>query len=351
MAEVELKSLKPVWLDDKLVRMIGIPFFGIVIPSATGLIDVSTGSPWTALLSYLYFILIAGIVWEGNRWLLFRYYPLFFAGNSAIQKYVLIIGLNILYTAPLSMAMLLLWKWVGGMDTIGRNTLLITTAVIVVCVIFVTNVYEKVLFAKHSDQEKMKMEQLQHAKVQAELDALKNQVDPHFIFNTLNSLSFLVEHDADKAQKFIDNLANVYRYILQSKDRDLVLLRDEMAFLQAYATLMTLRHEDAFRMKLNIDKSSRTHYLIPPISLMVAIENAVKHNEVSKTNPLIIEVKQDGHQISVSNRIVPRRFPYESTKVGLQNLNDRFEKTLGAAISIVESDHDFTLVLPLSTVS
>lgn len=347
MSEIKNNKQESVWLDDRLVRLIGVPFFGIVIPSSTGLLKLDALLAWETALHYLYFILIAGVVWEGNRWLLFRYYPVFFASNSVLQKYVLMIGLNVLFTAPISLLMLFGWKWATGDITIPKETLFATMAITVVCVIFVTNVYEKVLFAKHSDNEKLKIEQLEQAKVLAELEALKNQVDPHFMFNTLNSLSFLVEHDAERAQQFIENLADVYRYILKSKEKDLVLLEDEVSFMKAYVGLMQLRHEEAFTINLKLNDAQKHSYLIPPVSMMVALENAVKHNEVSKSSPLIVDVLQDADNILISNLISVRKIARESTQVGLKNLNDRFEKTLGLSIEIDKENNRFTLRLPL----
>lgn len=334
-------------LDDRIVRLIGIPFFGIVIPSATGILDFNTLTLGSSLLHFPYFILLAFIVWQGNRWLLIKYYPIFYNSDSVLQKYVLMIGLNILYTAPVSLVILFGWKFMAGRLEVENRLLLITAAAVVICVIFVTNIYEKVLFIAQRDNEKIKTAELEQAKIQAELDALKNQIDPHFMFNSLNGLSHLVQHDSDKAQHFIENLADIYRYILKSKKNNLVFLRDEIEFIEAYASLMQIRHENNFQLALDIDQSMGDKYLIPPVSIMVAVENAAKHNEISSRKPLIVNVWNVENSIVVSNVIELKRKAFESTKVGLENLNDRFEKTVGNGIIINSSAGTFELKMPI----
>lgn len=333
-------------LDDKIVRLIGVPFFGLVIPSAAGLIDLTTASRLEIYGSYLYFIMIAWVVWEGNRFLVLRYYPVILRSSSYLQKYALFIGLNIFYTTPVSLLLLFIWRWIDE-STVDNQIIFLTSAIIVVCVIFVTNVYEKVLYAKHSELEQIRAEQLKRGKIQAELEALKNQIDPHFMFNALNSISYLIKKDPDKAEEFLQNLAEVYRYILNSKDKDLILLRDELTFMEAYARLMSLRYEEAFEIDLKIPMHSDHQYLIPPVTLMVAVENAVKHNEVSVSNRLILNIEIINERIVMANKQLPRKVKYESTKIGLKNLNERFLRTVGKPISFQSINDLFILEVPL----
>lgn len=337
-------------LDDKIVRIIGVPFFGLVIPSASGLIDFDHASRLEIYGSYLYFIMIAWIVWEGNRFLVLRYYPVILKSTSYIEKYALFIGLNIFYTTPVSLLLLFIWRWIDEAP-VATNVILLTTAIIVICVIFVTNVYEKVLYAKHSEQEQIRAEKLKRGKIQAELEALKNQIDPHFMFNALNSISYLIKKDPEKAEDFLQNLAEVYRYILGSKDKDLILLEDELFFMNAYGRLMALRYEDAFEIDLQIDHRIKSRFLIPPVTLMVAVENAVKHNEVSANQRLVLHIKIQDDKIILSNKQMPRKIKYTSTKIGLQNLNDRFLRTIGKPILFESIDNFFILEIPLLKLS
>jgi sensor histidine kinase YesM len=335
-------------VDDLVVRLIGIPFFGIVIPSATGLIPWDAHNGWVISLCFAYYILLAFLIWQGNRYLLFRnYYHIFFKDEPAAKRYLLMIALNVFYTAPLTFLCLWLGKFIFNNEGVTWNAMFITVIINVVCVIFVTNIYEKVLHAKWAELEKIKLEQLEKAKVLAELEALKNQLDPHFMFNALNTISFLIEHDLDKAHAFIDNLAEVYRYILRSKDKDLVLLHDEIVFMQAYKSLMEIRYEHAFVVEMSLGDEQRQTFLIPPVSMMVAIENAVKHNEISTKNRLVLHIVCNQDQLTITNKVTARKLNKESTKTGLNNLNERFNKIVGKGIEITHIDGVFTLQLPL----
>jgi sensor histidine kinase YesM len=335
-------------VDDLVVRIIGIPFFGIVIPSATGLIHWDTNKWWFILLCFAYYILLAFLIWQGNRYLLFRnYYNIFFKDELAAKKYLLMVALNVFYTAPVTFLFLLLWKLVFLSYEVTWNSMFITVVVNVVCVIFVTNIYEKVLHAKWAELERTKLEQLEKAKVLAELEALKNQLDPHFMFNALNTISFLIENDVTKAHAFIDNLAEVYRYILRSKDKDLVLLHDEIIFMQAYQSLMEIRYEQSFMVDMRLVDEQTHTFLIPPVSMMVAIENAVKHNEISKKNNLVLYIACNKDWLTITNKITTRKQNKESTKTGLKNLNERFFKIVGKGIITTSENGIFTLQLPL----
>lgn len=234
-----------------------------------------------------------------------------------------------------------------GINWVSDQIIINNVILIVVCVIFVTNVYEKALFTKQSDREKVKLEQLERGKVQAELEALKNQIDPHFMFNALNNLSYLIDHDSKRAQKFINNLAEVYRYILRSKNKDLVLLQEELSFLESYRSLLELRYGTAFKMELKLNGLPLSDYLLPPVSIMVAVENAVKHNEISKRNQLILHVECKDYALRFTNKISHRKFIKDSTKTGLENLNERFKRLSGKEIQIENNTGYFCLTLPL----
>ncbi len=335
-------------LDDTVVRLIGVPFFGLVIPSATGLIDRTVLPAYLIVVYYLWFVFTAWMVWEGNRYLLFRYHSVILQSQSLIQKYLTMIGLNLFYTIPAALVLLFGWKWAAAADYVPPRQIYLTVAVIAVCVIFVSNMYEKVLLVKLSEQEKLVAEQLQRSKVQAELEALKNQIDPHFMFNALNSLSFLIENDANKARQYTENLAEVYRYILQSKEKDMVLLQDEIDFMNLYVSLLELRYEDAFRVNLGFDsKAQGQSYLIPPVSMMIAVENAVKHNELSTTSRLVLDIDCTGDELIISNKLRRRKTSLPSTHSGLKNLDERFDKLLGKSIRSIQEGGRFTLRMPL----
>ncbi|MGN6420018.1 MAG: sensor histidine kinase, partial [Pseudobacter sp.] len=188
---------------------------------------------------------------------------------------------------------------------------------------------------------------LEQAKAEAELEALRNQIDPHFIFNSLNTLSHLIEEKPQKARQFNDNLADVYRYILQSKKRELVLLREELSFLNDYFYLLQIRFENAVQLQIGIPEGLHDQYLIPPISLQVLAENAIKHNEFSVSAPLIVDVNLQHGWLIVKNPIRRKVLRKPSSRIGLANLQDRYKLTTSRDIIITEEEENFVVRLPV----
>jgi len=336
----------PVKLDDVTIRLIGIPFFGIAIPNFTGIfgtLDFRDGAYW---LGYVYFITLAALIWHGNRYLLFRTRKRFTWFDRPIEKLILLFVNNIFYTTPLTIAWLCGWYvWVGF--DVKWNTILIVALVNVICVLFVTHVYETVFMVKEQQGEQIRNAQLSKAKAEAELEALKNQIDPHFMFNSLNSLSYLIGTNPAVAKLFTDNLAEVYRYILSQKDRSLVLLEDEFAFMDRYAGLLRLRFGKALDLKKHFNGSTEKEFLIPPISAFVALENAVKHNELSERMPLCVDFRMDDNTLTIENRLQPKRSIQHSSHIGLKNLDERFKIITGKGIEAGKLAERFCVRLPL----
>jgi hypothetical protein len=336
-------------LNDTRIRLIGIPFFGIAIPNLTGLFGTITFTDVRYWFGYIFFIGLAAAIWQGNRYLLFRTRKRFTWFDKPIEKLVLLFMNNIFYTTPLTIAWLCSWYNIVRFD-IKWDTILIVSLVNVICVLFVTHVYETVFMVKEQQNEQLKNSELQRAKAEAELTALKNQVDPHFMFNSLNTLAYLVKADSNKALQFTENLAEVYRYILMQKDRTLVLLEDELDFTTKYTDLLHLRFGNAFTVQKNFNGTTARNFLIPPTSVFVAFENAVKHNELSEKEPMRISMSIENGQLSITNTIHKKIKRVQSPGIGLKNLTDRFRITTGkTAHSGMEGD-SFKVTLPLIAV-
>ena len=334
-------------INDIGFRVILIPFFGIAVPLITGMINGQNFSNWQIKLSFLYTIFIAFIIWEGNRYLLFSMRSYFDWYKKPARKIIVLLFAITFYTLPVST--LLLAGWYHIFIKSGTNWEVVFTAalIIMICVIFITHVYETVFLVKESESEMLRAEQFERARAEAELEALKNQIDPHFIFNSLNTLSYLIEEKPAKAKQFNDNLADVYRYILQNKARDLVLLQEEINFLEDYFSLLKIRFEKALQLRLNLDKALFDQYLIPPISLQVLMENAIKHNEFADANPLIIEISFNGDTLVFCNEIRKKELRKPSSKIGLKNLDERYRLTTGNTIITEETEKSFRVVLPV----
>jgi sensor histidine kinase YesM len=334
-------------VNDIGFRLILIPFFGIVIPIVTGLVNHRGLSLWQIKLSYLYTIGLAFLIWEGNRYLLFTLRSYFNWFNKPIRKIAVLILSVSFYTIPITVVLLMGWYHIFNNGIIDWNVITETTLILMVCVVFIVHVYETFFLVKESESEMLKNAQLARAKMEAELEALKNQIDPHFIFNSLNTLSHLIEEKPQKAKQFNDNLADVYRYILQNKRRELVLLREEMEFLEDYFFLLLIRFEKAVQLDIYLADELKDHYLIPPISLQVLVENAIKHNEFSDLSPLVVSIRLEEDTLIVHNRVHRKTLRKPSSRIGLNNLDERYHLTTGKRIEVTATEQEFTVALPV----
>jgi LytS/YehU family sensor histidine kinase len=203
---------------------------------------------------------------------------------------------------------------------------------------------------KEQQTEQVKNAELSRAKAVAELAALKNQIDPHFMFNSLNTLSHLITSDTRKASLFTENLAEVYRYILSQKDQSLVILEDELVFTQKYSDLLHLRFGHALIINKHFNGRTEKGFLIPPTSIFVAFENVVKHNEISEEMPLRIDLDVHDGNLFITNTIQVRNTLQHSSKIGLRNLDDRFKLITGKSILATRKENSFVIVLPLISI-
>jgi sensor histidine kinase YesM len=328
-------------LNDSLIRWIGIPFFGVVISNISGLFGPLTWRQPMYWFGYVYFILLAAMIWQGNRYLLFRTRKRFTWFDKPIEKIILLLLNNLFYTSPLTVAWLCMWYRLANFPKVNWDAIQLVVLINVICVLFVTHVYETVFMVKEQQGEQLKNAELSRAKAEAELAALKNQIDPHFMFNSLNSLSYLISKDQHKASQFTENLAEVYRYILSQKDQTLILLEDELEFTHKYTDLLHLRFGNALQFTRRFDIGLEKKYLIPPTSVFVAFENAVKHNEIGEQFPLELDVDLLDDKLIISNKIRPKRNVQHSSKIGLKNLDERFKLITGKNIISKRTDENY----------
>ena len=332
-------------LNDRMIRIIGIPAFGIVIPNITGLfgpLGPLDGAYW---LGYVYFVLLSFCIWQGNRFFLLKQRAHFDWFRHPARKIMVLLAANVLYTAPLTVGWLYVWYLAVGFSAPDFAVIQVVTLMNVICVIFITHVYETVYLIKQREDDLVRVERLDRARAEAELEALRSQIDPHFMFNSLNTLAHLIETDPDRARAFCDDLSDVYRYILGRKNEALVLLSDELAFAGNYVSLMKRRFGEAIQVQ--VDATPVNGSLIPPISIQVLLENAVKHNAFSEAEPLRVIITATTDIVSVQNARRPMDLVRPSPGIGLRNLNERFELLMKRPIEIDASDASFCVTLPL----
>jgi hypothetical protein len=337
----------PAPLDDRLLRGIGIPAFGLSIPHLAGLFGPHTAAEAIYWIGLAWFVVLSAVIWHANRWLLFKQREHVDWFREPIQKIMLLLVGVVFGTVPVTVGMLVAWYRVAGFDAVDWHAIVTVTLTNTICVVFVTHVYETVFLIRERESDLVRVERADRARAEAELEALRAQLDPHFLFNSLNALASLIEDDPARARDFNERLARVYRYILTSRGRALVLLSEEMDFVDDYLSLLHVRFGTALRVTTERGSSPLDRQMVPPIALQVLLENAVKHNELSTSSPLEVRVVIEDGRACVSNVRRPRRDVLPSACVGLRNLAERYRVVAQASIEIDDRAESFAVRLPL----
>lgn len=203
-------------------------------------------------------------------------------------------------------------------------------------------------FYRALQKKEVKKQKIIAGTASARFDALKNQLDPHFLFNSLNVLTSLIEEDPNQAQKFTTSLSKVYRYVLEQKNKDLVTVDEELNFARTYVRLLKMRFEDSIVFDIP-DKSSMPEARIVPLSLQLLLENAVKHNVVTASKPLHIKVSEEEGMLVVSNNLQEKQVVKKSSGVGLQNIKQRYEILTDRQVNIAKTASSFSVAIPMLT--
>lgn len=201
-------------------------------------------------------------------------------------------------------------------------------------------------FFKAMTEKKVKKHKVISKTQSAKFESLKNQLDPHFLFNSLNVLTSLIEENPKKAEKFTTKLSKIYRYVLTQKNEDLVLATQELTFANTYTDLLKMRFEDALIFDIP-EKLSNENLKIIPLSLQLLLENAVKHNVITSDKKLRIKIYEEENYLVIENNIHKKSTLEKSTKVGLQNIVDRYSLLTKSQVIIKNDNKTFSVRLPL----
>jgi hypothetical protein len=334
-------------LDDRAARWIFTPLLGVGVPNLAGMINHSAHSLEGLAASYAWFIGVAFITWEGNLRLYLSFQDRTAWLTRPWHRVRLLSALVGLFTVPFTVSALALWAGVTEDPAATWRSIGVAVLAVVAAVVFVTHVYETVFLVREWESDRMRNERLQRENAEAELDALRSEVDPHTLFNSLNALTHLVEQGSPEAPRFAEALARSYRYLLRARGRRLVPLGEELALLDHFVALVNLRYAGAIRVVIAVDRAAADEWTIPPVVLPELLENAVKHNQLTADAPLDLDIHLEADRLTVSNPVRPRPGPVESTGVGLHNLARRFRLAAGTAARWGIVDCRFVVTLPL----
>ena len=208
--------------------------------------------------------------------------------------------------------------------------------------------FHAVYFYKRSQENKVKEQKIIAGTASAKFESLKNQIDPHFLFNSLNVLSSLIEENPENAQRFTTSLSKVYRYVLEQKDKELVSVEDELSFAKTYMNLLKMRFENSLFYELPQTIENPDSKVVP-LSLQLLLENTVKHNVVSEQRPLHIRIFIDGDYLAIENNLQKKDFVKGRQGVGLQNIVSRYAIITNRSVLVDENSKAFTVKIPILT--
>lgn len=326
------------------VRVIGIPLVSLVVT----IISHSQGiyPNQTFLQGWLIAFVFTLFLWEGNLKLFIwsrKKYPFF---DQTMRRLV--------FQSVLSLIFVNAFVYVADYQILPRlgfqcesySTSLLQT---LVPTAIITLIYESAYFFLLWKDHIIKTESLVHENIKSQLEALKSQLDPHFLFNSLNTLAALVGEENVKAQTFLAELSDVYRYVLVNRERNSVSLQEEIEFLDAYVYLNKIRFRENLRVEKRINPDSMEKK-IAPLSLQLLMENAIKHNAATRDSPLVITISEnDDGYIVVENNKQEKKLLEKSMKVGLQNIVNRYKLLTEKKVLISDGASVFSVKIPLLT--
>ena len=214
--------------------------------------------------------------------------------------------------------------------------------------VVITAIFYTVYYIKSKQETKVKEQKVIAGTASAKFDALKNQLDPHFLFNSLNVLTSLIEENPDKAQQFTTSLSKVYRYVLEQKNKELVTVDEELKFAKTYMSLLKNRFEDSIIFEIP-EQAVNPESKVVPLSLQLLLENAVKHNVVTSSKPLHIKIFESNGNLVVENNLQPKKILKKSSGVGLANIRQRYQLLTNKKVIINQEANSFAVALPMLT--
>ena len=218
----------------------------------------------------------------------------------------------------------------------------------VVITFVVTLAIHAIYFYKAYQENKVKEQKIIAGTASAQFESLKNQIDPHFLFNSLNVLSSLIEENPESAQKFTTSLSKIYRYVLEQKDKELVSVAEELQFAKTYMNLLKMRFENSITFEIP-EGFDNEEAKVVPLSLQLLLENCIKHNVVSEAKPLHVKISIENGQLVITNNLQKKEVLQDRKGVGLQNIVNRYGILTKRKVLVEENEKEFKVFLPILT--
>jgi two-component system, LytTR family, sensor kinase len=331
--------------NDKPFMLVGIPLISLMMPFLFGL---SFSDALLCLKSgFIIGIVFTAFFWFGDRTIIIslrkRFPNLSQNKKRLLISFFLLSAYTLLGTFMMVKAKLIAIHSGGMMNKSFWNSFIICF----VLTLFITTIYEAGYYIYKWKETIALAEKLKKESIQSQLEALKNQINPHFLFNSLNTLASIIPEDPKMAIDFVYKLSNVYRNILDLKDKPMDTLAQELDYVDNYKYLLQARFGSNINFEIDVHDACLGCYMVP-LSIQMLVENAIKHNVISGKKPLHILIRNEGqYSIVIKNNKQLKDQQSEGTGTGLKNINDRYSLTFGKNISIDDNNAYFTVKLPL----
>ncbi|MBK6995215.1 MAG: histidine kinase [Saprospiraceae bacterium] len=335
--------------NDRWIIIAGLPIASVLV-SLLLFGDAYERLDWSFIAVCIPMSLVyTTIFWFGMRWI-YSEMKWRHPTNEAIGKRILgvFLGFIVLFFV-VDFVLHRLFNSMGISHGVEPNHVVKFIASLILCALVIT-LYEAISFYIQLQRTVAEKAQLERQNIESQLEGLRNQVNPHFLFNSLNTLAYLIPEDADKAVRFLQQLSNVYRYVLESREAKVIPLSKELEFLDAYVFLLKERFGENLQVEITCSEQNRS-YGIVPLSLQMLFENVIKHNVISVEKPLHIQVFCENGQLIIRNNLQRKNQVMDSTGVGLQNIRDRYRMLTEKEVEVIESHHYFTVALPIIEVN
>ena len=322
-----------------LIILVGILITGVFLLAngidspVRGLVSLGHGLVMTTGI-WIGCLVIVQYLWHKFPW---EFYPI----KHLLWEVALITAWTILY----SYAIYIIERWINVLERL--ENLFMEAFVTLLITYLITAVHELVFFYKQWKHNFAKSIRLEKDNIQAKYETLKTQINPHFLFNSLNSLINLVDEN-EAAVRYITDLSDFFRYMLGGRDKELVLVREEINLLEKYIHLQQSRFKDNLNIVVDVPENFY-HYAIPPLVLQMLVENSIKHNIMSRDKPLKVTVRADNESIVVNNNL-QKKTGISSTGQGLRNIAERYRLFTTRKVEITETSSIFRVAIPLLTI-
>lgn len=332
-------------IRDKVFKCLFIPLIGLLIPLGAGLIEFEKLSLLQLIFSLVFFVFASHLIWLGSVAIHSYLRSKQCFRNNLTHKLSVLLLVTALYGIAAIVITTGLWQTIM-LNQVFVAPIIKSAAITTVVVLLLALVYESVFLSAELDLDERVMLQLEQDRLLAQTGVLQNELDPHFLFNSLNALSYLVQNDQKKAYQFVHKLSNVFKYLLINKQKEFVSLEEELCFLEDYYFLLQVRFDDSIQIKKQIDVGAGQS-LVLPCTLQALVENAIKHNFFSDNEPLVISIQMTSHFVTVTNTIRPKPYKANSVKTGLDNLKTRYQLLLNKDIIVQKTGGSFLVKVPI----